>query len=445
MAQTVIGLFDNITEAQRAVEQLVTNGFTRSNIDISGQNAAGSSDYSEHNDHYGRFFNSLMDNQEEAGNYSAVARRGSLVTVHTQTTTEAQRAAEILDQYGAMDVNERASQLQSGSYSTQADSRADNTGTAIPIIEEDLQVGKRVVETGGVRLRSRIIEKPVEETLRLREEHVRVEREAVNRPATAADLNTLHEETIEMREQAEVPVVNKEARVVEEITLGKSVEEREETIRDTVRRTDVEVDNLDASGVRADTNTTTDSTLLGNRFLDEDDTRTGLRGDQDNDSAFLSKSHDNWAGSLRRMEEVEDDYKVADDNPDVRGWDVIGMNGEKLGEVDELIVDTSALKVRYLELDLDDSLLDNHEERHVLVPIGVASLDYDNKNVIVNTLGQSTIASYPAYRRGEAITREYEQRVMSALSPDYQSGSATDDFYGREHFDDSRFYGNRNQ
>jgi uncharacterized protein (TIGR02271 family) len=121
---------------------------------------------------------------------------------------------------------------------------ANETGS-IPIIEEELHVGKRVVETGGARLRSRVIERPVEESINLREEHVHVERTPVNRPATDADLTNFQEGEIEITEHAEIPVVAKEARVVEEISLEKEVEEREETIRDTVRRTDVEIDNLD--------------------------------------------------------------------------------------------------------------------------------------------------------------------------------------------------------
>lgn len=117
---------------------------------------------------------------------------------------------------------------------------------AIPIIEEELQVGKRVVETGGARLRSRIIEKPIEESVNLREEHVHIERTPVNRPATEADLTNFQEGEIEITEHAEVPVISKEARVVEEVSLEKEVEERDETIRDTIRRTDVEIEKLDS-------------------------------------------------------------------------------------------------------------------------------------------------------------------------------------------------------
>lgn len=131
--------------------------------------------------------------------------------------------------------------------------------TAIPIIEEELQVGKRVVETGGARLRSRIIERPVEESINLREEHVHIERTPVNRPATAADLNAFQEGEIEITEHAEVPVISKEARVVEEISLEKEVEVRDETIQDTVRRTDVQIEDLDTDETRR-TNLGTDET-----------------------------------------------------------------------------------------------------------------------------------------------------------------------------------------
>lgn len=111
----------------------------------------------------------------------------------------------------------------------------------IPVIKEDLEIGKREEERGGLRLRSRIVENPVEETVNLREENVTVERTPVNRAASEADLR---EDEIEVRESSEVPVVNKEARVVEEVSLNKEVTEREETIRDTVRETEVDIDKL---------------------------------------------------------------------------------------------------------------------------------------------------------------------------------------------------------
>lgn len=121
-------------------------------------------------------------------------------------------------------------------YRNRRQAGADET---IPVIREDLEVGKREVETGGVRVRTHIVEEEAVEHVNLREENVHVERVPADRAATDADLR---EEQIELTERAEVPVVNKEARVVEEISLSKEVTERDETIRDTVRQTEVDID-----------------------------------------------------------------------------------------------------------------------------------------------------------------------------------------------------------
>jgi stress response protein YsnF len=118
----------------------------------------------------------------------------------------------------------------------------DNAPDAIPVIREDLQVGKREVVTGGIRLRSRIVETPVQEDITLREERVQVARVPVDRAADASDLK---EDFVELTERSEVPVVSKDARVVEEITVSKEVTEQEEVIRDTVRDTEVDIDRVE--------------------------------------------------------------------------------------------------------------------------------------------------------------------------------------------------------
>ncbi len=125
--------------------------------------------------------------------------------------------------------------------------REGKTGdVTLPVIEEQLQVGKRAVESGGVRVHSRVTEKPVEETVTLREEEVNVERRPANREVLQADMAAMRGGTIEVTEMAEQAVVAKQARVVGEVVISKDVAEREETVRDTVRRTDVEVEQLDA-------------------------------------------------------------------------------------------------------------------------------------------------------------------------------------------------------
>jgi hypothetical protein len=97
-----------------------------------------------------------------------------------------------------------------------------------------------------VRVYSHVIEQPVEQEVRLRDERVTVERRPVDRPASERDFAAAQEGTIEVTETREEPVVAKQARVVEEVVIKKDVEEHTETVRDTVRRTEVEVDPVRA-------------------------------------------------------------------------------------------------------------------------------------------------------------------------------------------------------
>ncbi|RYY90524.1 MAG: DUF2382 domain-containing protein [Chitinophagaceae bacterium] len=267
MAQTVVGFFDQNSEAQTAIRELMARGISRDRIDLSRGNGEESRTSSAPTvDADGRntnaitdFFNSLFgnSNKEEAARYSRVAERSNtIVTVHALTREEAENAAQILDRCGAIDVDERARQYgYSNIRSEGAGERQPVTNersTTIPRVEEHLEVGKRDVERGSVQVRSRIIEQPVEERVRLREEHVRVERTPVDRPLEAHEGEAFRERNIELTERAEVPVVNKEARVVEEVRVSKEVNERTETIRDTVRRTDIDVDK-ENSGDRSST------------------------------------------------------------------------------------------------------------------------------------------------------------------------------------------------
>ncbi len=98
----------------------------------------------------------------------------------------------------------------------------------------------RVVR-GGARVRSYVTEIPVHEQVRLRDEKINVERRAVDRPLTDAD-DAFRERTIDVTATGEEAVVGKTARVVEEVIVSKTVGERVQDIDDTVRRTEVEVD-----------------------------------------------------------------------------------------------------------------------------------------------------------------------------------------------------------
>lgn len=138
----------------------------------------------------------------------------------------------------------------------------------IPVVEEEMHVGKQQVEH-GVRIVSRVTERPVEEQVRLREEHVTVNRVPADRPLTDADRTAMRDQVVEVTERAEVPVVTKEARVVEEVHVGKEVREHTEAVQGTVRRTEVDIDtdaDMDAEEAGLlDTPGTTRSTTSATR------------------------------------------------------------------------------------------------------------------------------------------------------------------------------------
>ncbi|MDB5234194.1 MAG: hypothetical protein JWR44_1187 [Hymenobacter sp.] len=141
---------------------------------------------------------------------------------------------------------------------------------------------------------------------------------------------------------------------------------------------------------------------------------------------------------LRRLRDLTD-FEVADGNPDVRGWTVRGSDGQALGSVYELIVDPNAMTVRYLDVELDSRFHINEHENHILLPIGVASVDAEDDNVFVPALNAESVLNYPPYAEIQ-ITREYESAMMRALGLEPVPDG---DFYGSPAHDASAFYRRR--
>ncbi|MCU7502258.1 MAG: hypothetical protein HF314_04230 [Ignavibacteria bacterium] len=146
---------------------------------------------------------------------------------------------------------------------------------------------------------------------------------------------------------------------------------------------------------------------------------------------------------LYKLSEL-DFFEVAKDNPDVRGWDVYGADGEKFAEVDDLIVDPAALKVRYLDIIItlknkDDEL----NSRHLLIPIGLAVVDEKDDRVTVPRMRLNNLREYPLYDGG-MVSRIYENSIRKIMDPDIiYTSDDTGDFYSHQHFDEDMFYGDR--
>jgi hypothetical protein len=160
---------------------------------------------------------------------------------------------------------------------------------------------------------------------------------------------------------------------------------------------------------------------------------------------------DNAADRIIPLDQL-DDYKVADGDPDVRGWDVLSADGQRIGEVDNLLVDTGAMKVRYLDVEMDDDLLEGGTDKHILIPIGYARLDEEDDQIRVDSLDMARLGQLPEYRHG-ALTREFETDLQTHFAGGLRTpgtvgttDTPTDldaDRYAGEMYDENRFYGAR--
>jgi uncharacterized protein (TIGR02271 family) len=278
---TVVGVYDDYADARSAVQALLDAGFAQASVQLNPDTDMSATTQTTTADSgraggtgIGNFFNSLFgtdEHKEHRDVYAESVRRGSYVlSVDARNDEEVERASEIMDRFNAVDIDERSGYwkkqgwsgydagaprlsadeiaAERSSYAQSRPAGATGDTARIPVVEEELKVGKRQVQRGGVRVFQRVKETPVHESVQLRKEQVKVERRPVDKPASEADLAAFKEGSIEMRETSEEAVVSKSARVVEEVVVSKEVSERTEEINDTVRKTDVEVEQLGASG-----------------------------------------------------------------------------------------------------------------------------------------------------------------------------------------------------
>lgn len=274
MAKTIVGVFDDAAAAQNAVRDLQTAGVPQSHVRVTSNHEA--TQEKEKDPGFGErilgFFESLFvdeSDKQHASTYSEAWRRGHILVVADVENNLAPKAVEILNRYGTVDLDRRSEHWKKTGYTGSYDRSAapytpeqrtrelaeyGESSKAIPVVQEELAVGKHVVQRGGVRIHSYVEERPVEEVVRLREERVSIDRRPVNRPAERGDA-AFQERTVDVTAQGEEAISEKRARVVEEVVVGKSVEEREQTVRDTVRRNDVKVEQIDGTKAAPTANT----------------------------------------------------------------------------------------------------------------------------------------------------------------------------------------------
>jgi uncharacterized protein (TIGR02271 family) len=261
----VVAMFETYDQASAARDALVAAGIDRGRIELLDRSARAEDASFHYERNEGGFWSALSGMfmpDEDSHVYAEGLHRGHAMLIVRAAPGEQDHIISLLDTQNPLDVDTQAAQWRQngwpGTYAgaqsraTQASSTA-TTGTArtgateevIPVYEEQLRIGKREVERGTVRVRSYLVETPVEQQVQLRDERVEIERRAVDRPVTAAELGSdaFRERTIDVTTRREEAVVDKEARIKEEIVVRKEADQHTETVRDTVRHTEVEVED----------------------------------------------------------------------------------------------------------------------------------------------------------------------------------------------------------
>jgi len=262
MTEMVVAAFDSSSAASAAIRDLENAQIPSVTIKAYSKDEPAYQDHrTRQPEHHGSFWSWLIgeepnETQEYAAYDTSLASGHTVVTV-TVDELHADAVTGILNQHGPRDLHEQASSgsethpTGTGAYpAVQTSSTSVVTGgkheEVIPLAEEELQVGKRTVDRGTTSIRRYVIRTPVEESVTLRDETVSVERRRPVMPGEAGvPAGAFEERTVEVHQTAEEPVVNKTTRVAEEVVVRKDVTERTETVRDNVRREQVEVQNAD--------------------------------------------------------------------------------------------------------------------------------------------------------------------------------------------------------
>jgi uncharacterized protein (TIGR02271 family) len=299
----IVAVFESRSQADAARDALLGAGIPQSAVQVldrtSGDAAPGvtrAEDRNQDEGFWGAIKSLFVPEEDYNAYYHAIGRGHAMVIVTPSGQVDRHRVIELLEAAGPVDFDAKLEEWRQAGYDYTAAPRATerdraetkvtsgyqpgtstsgvtqpakvsgtattgiaqtgtartdvarDTGDTVKVVEERLRIGKREVAQGAVRVRSYVVERPVEEQVRLREEQISVERRPVDRPATPGDTGLFQERTIEARATSEEAVVQKEARVVEEVGIRKQASERTETVRDTVRETKVEVDDQTAGG-----------------------------------------------------------------------------------------------------------------------------------------------------------------------------------------------------
>ena len=246
---TYIALFHHRDNAASAIRELEAAGFTRGMLTVIG--GGNGSSYSDATGSFGEGYGygdpgglaSIGVPREDRKHLQDGLVHGGVVLALEGAGESAEEIERIFSKHSTKKINETEAECVAPITPVAAATVPDGhvNQVVIPVTQEELVVDKVEVDRGGVRLFRRVVEEPVSEAVNLRDERVVIDRRPVNRAVTEAELRGGNQ-VVELTETTEVAVIGKKARVVEDVRVGKEATEHIETIRDTVRRTEVDVE-----------------------------------------------------------------------------------------------------------------------------------------------------------------------------------------------------------
>jgi uncharacterized protein (TIGR02271 family) len=244
--EKVVAVYDTEENANAAVKSLRSVGYLTDDISVifSEGEAAKAGLYEP--GVWRRLFGRDLE-QHEAAVLSRSFKEGSVIVTVRVPESEAPKVENLLDSHKPVDVLDRAKAyglVGTTAAMPQTPAPAKLTGEEmLRLAEEQINVGKRMVESGHTRVRRYVVEKPVEANITLHEEHAEVIRRAITDPAYVKDIDW-SDKTIDVTETVEEAVVNKTARVTEEVVIRKQGSDRTQTVHNTVRRQQIDVEKV---------------------------------------------------------------------------------------------------------------------------------------------------------------------------------------------------------
>ena len=246
--EKVVAVYDSEAAANAAVNGLRSAGYLTGDISVIRSEGEAERAGMYEPGIWQRLFGRDLEHHEAAVLGRSLAEGSVIVSIRVPES-DAPKVMSLLDSHKPVDLLDRAK-----TYGLVSATAAPSTPTTpklmdeelLRMAEEQLNVGKRLVESGHTRVRRYVIEKPVEANITLHEEHAEVIRRAISDPAYTKDIDW-SDKTIDVTETVEEAVVSKTAHVIEEVVIRKQGSDRTETVRDKVRRQQVEIDRIPVS------------------------------------------------------------------------------------------------------------------------------------------------------------------------------------------------------